>query len=494
MRGLLLVPLGLIVLQITTIAAIGASSSRLVEKEIDVHLAADNKHLESGLGKPLRLSGYFKLNRTYDAHMFYFFFEAASEKRHEEPLAVWMTGNCPRTHPFIWGPGCSSELAIFYENGPFRINEDLTLDANEFGWDQTHNMIFVDQPINTGFSYSEDERDRVYDEKVVAADMLDFLKEFRAAHPSYFEAPLFVTGESYGGHYVPAVTYGIFEHNKVAKEPFNLKGLAIGNGLTNPAIQYGSYADFSFANGLISKNVQSTLNAIYPICRFGINACNTLGWDFVCSIALIFCQDTIVAPIQAEGFNVYDIRKPCIGPLCYDFSLLDRYLAQDEVREALGVGDRPWQSCSPDVYNDFLGKFLRDIMRNYEDRVSTQLDAGIKVLIYVGTEDWICNWMGNKRWVSSLAWSQRTAFDKAKEQDWQLDGNIVGTIKAAGPLSFVKVYESGHMVPMDSPAAALDMITSFTHGRDNSSSTEAAGHPALQMKLEKVRSSHLVVQ
>ena len=49
---------------------------------------------------------------------------------------------------------------------------------------------------------------------------------------------------------------------QVAKEPFNLKGLAIGNGLTNPAIQYGSYADFSFANGLISKNVQSTLNAV----------------------------------------------------------------------------------------------------------------------------------------------------------------------------------------------------------------------------------------
>ena len=45
----------------------------------------------------------------------------------------------------------------------------------------------------------QDERDRVYDEKVVAADMLDFLKEFRIAHPSYFEAPLFVTGESYAG-------------------------------------------------------------------------------------------------------------------------------------------------------------------------------------------------------------------------------------------------------------------------------------------------------
>lgn len=56
------------------------------------------------------------------------------------------------------------------------------------------------QPINTGFSYSNDERDRVYDEKVVAADMLDFLSEFREAHPSYFSSnDLYVTGESYGG-------------------------------------------------------------------------------------------------------------------------------------------------------------------------------------------------------------------------------------------------------------------------------------------------------
>jgi len=33
------------------------------------------------------------------------------------------------------------------ENGPFRIKDDLTLVANDYGWDQTHNMIFVDQVI-----------------------------------------------------------------------------------------------------------------------------------------------------------------------------------------------------------------------------------------------------------------------------------------------------------------------------------------------------------
>ena len=72
-------------------------------------------------------------------------------------------------------------------------------------------------------------------------------------------------------------------------------------------------------------------------------------------------QDITMAPIQAAGgnFNVYDIRKPCIGPLCYDFSRLDDYLAQPSVRSMLGVGDRPWQSCDPGVYADFVGEGRR---------------------------------------------------------------------------------------------------------------------------------------
>ena len=98
---------------------------------------------------------------------------------------------------------------------------------------------------------------------------------------------------------------------------------------------------------------------IYPVCRLGVNLCNSLKVDFVCELALLICQNTVVGPIQAAGgnFNVYDIRKPCIGQLCYDFSRLDEYLAQPKIRSALGVDERAgtWQSCNQDVYNDFLG-------------------------------------------------------------------------------------------------------------------------------------------
>lgn len=101
---------------------------------------------------------------------------------------------------------------------------------------------------------------------------------------------------------------------------------------------------------------------IYPFCRWGVDLCNSLKIDFVCELALVVCQNAIVGPIQAAGgnFNVYDIRKPCIGPLCYDFSRLDRYLAQPAVRMALGVDERAgaWQSCNQNVYNDFLGEAM----------------------------------------------------------------------------------------------------------------------------------------
>jgi carboxypeptidase C (cathepsin A) len=52
------------------------------------------------------------------------------------------------------GPGCSSELAVFFENGPYSINHDMTLSETQYGWDRFHTTIFVDQPVNTGFSFS----------------------------------------------------------------------------------------------------------------------------------------------------------------------------------------------------------------------------------------------------------------------------------------------------------------------------------------------------
>ncbi len=108
-----------------------------------------------------RFSGYFRLNRTYSAEMFFFMFERRREAA-SAPVVVWMTG----------GPGCSSELAVLYENGPWSLRRDsqgeIVLDETKYGWDEAATMIFVDQPVNTGFSFSDNEEDRCYDEEYVS--------------------------------------------------------------------------------------------------------------------------------------------------------------------------------------------------------------------------------------------------------------------------------------------------------------------------------------
>ena len=86
----------------------------------------------------------------------------------------------------------------------------------------------------------------------------------------------------------------------------------------------------------------------------------------------------------------YDIRKPCVGSLCYDFSNLEKFLNKKTVRESLGVGDIEFVSCSPSVYE----AMLLDWMRNLEVGIPELLENDIKVLIYAGEYDLICNWLG----------------------------------------------------------------------------------------------------
>ena len=74
----------------------------------------------------------------------------------------------------------------------------------------------------------------------------------------------YVTGESYAGHYVPAVSNRLFlELDKPdVKHRINFKGFAIGNGLTDPGIQYGAYSDYALVNNMISPAAAKWIKAV----------------------------------------------------------------------------------------------------------------------------------------------------------------------------------------------------------------------------------------
>ncbi|KAF5729478.1 Serine carboxypeptidase-like 49 [Tripterygium wilfordii] len=420
---------------------------RIVERRFRFPNLAETAVSEEDLGHH---AGYYKIANSHDARMFYFFFE--SRKSKNDPIVIWLTG----------GPGCSSELAMFYENGPFTIADNMSLLWNEYGWDQASNLLYVDQPTGTGFSYSSDRRDIRHNEDGVSNDLYDFLQAFFEEHPQLQGNDFYITGESYAGHYIPAFAARVHRGNK-AKEGIhiNLKGFAIGNGLTDPAIQYKAYTDYALDMGLLKKSDYNRINKVIPVCEMAIKLCGTDGT--VSCMASYFVCNAIFNGIMAlnGGTNYYDIRKKCEGSLCYDFSNLEKFLNQKSVRDALGVAaDLDFVSCSSTVYQ----AMLIDWMRNLEVGIPALLEDGIKLLVYAGEYDLICNWLGNSRWVHAMEWSGQKDFVASLEMPFTVDGSEAGALKSYGSLAFLKVHDAGHMVPMDQPKAALEMLKRWTQG------------------------------
>ena len=163
--------------------------------------------------------------------------------------------------------------AAFAENGPFEVVENenaaeedrYVLKVTQYGWDTVGHLLYVDQPVNTGFSFTSDSSDEARDEETVSNDMFEFLQDFFLSRPELADNPLFITGESYAGHYVPAVAHRAFVASKKDEGSvnLNLKGFAIGNGLTDPEVQYAAYAKYSVGIGIVSAEQGDMVNAKY---------------------------------------------------------------------------------------------------------------------------------------------------------------------------------------------------------------------------------------
>jgi len=365
------------------------------------------------------------------------------------------------------GPGCSSEVALFGENGPCTVNaEGTATTTNPHSWNSNANLLYIDQPTGTGFSYGTG---LDHNEVGVANDMYDFLQQFLQGHAKYSKLPFFAVGESYAGHYVPAVTHKIWVHNKnlpTGAIHINHVGTAVGNGLTDPAVQYKYYKDMIVStnghNAAVGKVEHAAMAAATPVCVAAIEACdaNVTG---TCLAAIEGCNMGLLIPYTLTGMNPYDMRIKCAKPpLCYDFSNVGTYLDRPEVRAALGVGDRKWSSCNHVVAIAFeLGG---DWMKSYQQMIPDQLENGVRVLIYAGDQDYICNWLGNQAWTQVLPWSGQKAFAATKPVNWTdpTMQEVGGTIQQSDTFTFLRVFNAGHMVPRDQPAQALAMINAFT--------------------------------
>merc|ERR1712141_968000 len=177
------------------------------------------------------------------------------------------------------------------------------------------------------------------------------------------------------------------------------------------------------------------------------------------------CQMIVQTILNDAGnINVYDITKECTyPPLCYNFDAVTTLLGEDSVRDSLGVPEKvaTWESCNMQVHS----MFTEDWWSNLEVNIPTMLEGGLRVLVYSGTNDFIVNWYGGRAWVGNMTWSGQSAYNAQDWKDWKNSaGEVSGTFKTQGNLTFLGVYGAGHMVPMDQAQNSVEMLYNFLHG------------------------------
>ncbi|THH05832.1 hypothetical protein EW145_g4513 [Phellinidium pouzarii] len=390
-------------------------------------------------------------------HLFFYFFESRNDPDTDDVL-LWTNG----------GPGGSSATGLFMELGPCNIASTNSTKYNPYSWNSNANIFFIDQPIGVGFSY-HDFSDSPSSSEEAGLDVAAFSAIFFETFSKFKGRNFHLTGESYAGRYLPVYAAAIYDQNAdlIAKglTPINLKSIMIGNGATDFLYLMISYYDMQCTSaGIAPVQPISTcvrMKQTIPRCDKMYKAACVEHFDLIdCRAAFDFCQAELMMPYIEAGYNNYDMSMKCVtNQDCYpEQDDIAEYLNSASVRLELGV-DSDFGNFTSVSYA-VNGRFWAsgDPLHQTQLYVAELLARGVKVLIYAGAYDFICNWVGNERWTLDMEWAGQAGFAGVPLREWLMDGNPAGKTRTNGNLTFATIYGAGHLVPHDKPNESLEMV------------------------------------
>jgi len=279
-----------------------------------------------------------------------------------------------------------------------------------------------------------------------------------------------VAGESYGGHYVPALGAHLLDFGG----RFSLQAVAIGDGLTDPATQVLTKPREAFAFGLLDER---QLSEAERLAREAHDL--AVAGDFAAAAERRVAMEDFVENVSAV--NPYDVRTTDR----YDWqgARMIAFFARNSTKDLLHIPRHLSFGTASQVAEHLRG----DIMRSQKDSVERILVAGVRVLLYQGQFDWKDGVVSNEAWIRTLRWPGAEAFSAAERAVWRraADGRVAGYWKRWLNLEHVVVLGAGHLVPMDQPLSAADMISRFfgVPSRGGWRHRDAEGGPGLAAGL-----------
>lgn len=397
-------------------------------------------------------AGFITVNQTTNSNM-YFWYWPAQNLPDTAPLLLWLQG----------GPGGSSLFGMFVENGPYSVNNDIKLVKKPITWNSKYSMLYIDNPVGTGFSFTDMDIGYAKNEVDVARDLYSCLVQFFQVFHEQQQNDFYITGESYAGKYVPAIGYKIHieNMNPFVKVKINLVGLAIGDGLCDPETMMPQYADFMYNIGMLDElqrdYFQSYANIAVKFIQWGQFDNAFQIFDFLLNGDLYPYKPYFYNVTNTNNYyNFLMTEEPA------DFAYYGTLLAEPEVRKSINVGNL--------TYNDGTAvevHLINDIMDTVKPWVTTLMD-NYKVMMYTGQLDIIVAIPLTEAFLMTVPWSGSDDYKKADRLVWKIndvDKEVAGYVRQVGSFYQVIVRGGGHILPYDQPSRSFDMIDRFVSNR-----------------------------
>ncbi|KAG8874824.1 hypothetical protein FRB97_005642 [Tulasnella sp. 331] len=352
-----------------------------------------------------------------------------------------------------------------HENGPCRVNADKkTTTINHNSWNEVANVMYIDQPIGAGFSHGTQNAD---DSTEAASKIWVMLQAFFGKYPRYQGRELILALEGYGGHYGPEFVNYFDAQNKLIRlgklkgEVITVSALMISGGWIDPIAQYASYPEYAVGppgyspiiSNAVFNHVSSSLLKNGG-CLDLLKECNSAsGTDTSCFNAYLFCTQFVFGAASG-GRDPYDITSTIPDPLP-SFGYIN-YLQQPKIQKAIGA-EVKYSECNANVFDSFVksGDFTRTLL----PQLGALADSKLKMLVWYGDADYICNWVGGLEFTRKMEWYGKDRFGKASFKAVKISGvGDVGQVINVDNFSFLLVFNAGHEVPFYQPMASLEFL------------------------------------
>ncbi|KAK7574415.1 hypothetical protein V9T40_011606 [Parthenolecanium corni] len=383
-------------------------------------------------------SGFFTVNETYNSNIFFWFFRKEGKDWDSAPLVLWLQG----------GPGCSSLYGLFEENGPFFVTK-RGLKRRKYSWTKDFNVLYIDQPIGSGFSFTNSSSGYISTQEQVADHLYEALSQFFQLYPELKNNNFYISGESYAGRYIPAIAFKIHRLKMAGKSNINLKGLFMISATIDGIALNNDMAEFCFQIGIIDRRIKEELKTMERDTESHIHS---RLWKNASRLM----DDILFKIYNQSSVSFHDYTK---SPSSFEDQYI-QFLESPDTRKKIHVGNVTYYECSDKVYDDFDEDIPKTVVPWVEELIEHYPIAFIG-----GQFDIIVAYPLVINAIKQLHWSGAFEYSKANRSIIYDGKRVAGYSKSTGNLKEVLVRLAGHMVPQSQPRVALNLLNRFVNDK-----------------------------